>query len=154
MVLAGVYAVLTAAGGVVTGYGDRAEDRLGVGGTVVGAYGTAAACMVVPLVAPALALPAMVGFLTLPSLAGPAKSNYLNERTDSVARATTLSAVSFVNSLVRIPVLLAGGVVADAFSPTLAMAAVGAAVLGVGGGVVLVDRPLTTPVTARGATAD
>ena len=98
--------------------------------------------MIAPLIVPALTIPAVVGMMSIQSLASPGVRQYLNEYAESAARATINSAKSFLNSLLRVPVMLGSGVAADAISPTVAMAGVGAAFLLVSGSVVLVDRPV------------
>ncbi len=52
-------------------------------------------------------------------------NQYVNDRVASVGRATVLSAASMVYSLAVVPFELAGGVVADALSPTGALASFG-----------------------------
>ncbi|WP_416840829.1 MFS transporter [Haloferax sp. DFSO52] len=69
-------------------------------------------------------------------------NQYVNDRIDSVGRATVLSATGMLYSLAVIPFELAGGVVADVFSPAGALAAFGG-VLAVGSAVLwVVDRPV------------
>jgi MFS family permease len=143
VVLSGVYAGFTLASAVAVRYGDAAATRFGVGGTAVLAYGLGAVCMLVPLLVPALALPAMIAFIAFPRVAGPSVSSYLNEHTESLARATVMSALSFIRSVVRVPILLGAGVVADTTAPPVAMAALGATVIVVGTILVALDRPLT-----------
>jgi hypothetical protein len=110
--------------------------------------------MMLPLFVPMLALPAMVLFMTFPSVAGPAVSGYLNQHTESVARATVMSGVSFIQAVVRIPILLASGWIADARSPPVAMAGIGVAVVMVGGLVVLFDHPITASTQEQVQIAD
>lgn len=155
VVLATVYALTSTVSGFVVRFGKTAESYLGVPATIALPYAAGAVCMLVPFVAPKFALPAMVGFLSIPMLAGPTKSAYLNDHMESATRATTGSTISFVMAIVRIPILLAGGMLADAVSPRFAMAALGASVLVAGGVVLLVDWPLTISVTeTTGVAAD
>ncbi|WP_411964048.1 MFS transporter [Haloferax sp. YSMS24] len=69
-------------------------------------------------------------------------NQYVNDHVDSAGRATVLSATGMLYSLAVIPFELAGGVVADAVSPSGALAAFGGVLL-VGAGVLwVVDRPV------------
>ncbi len=149
-----LYAVYALVSGVAVSYGATARDRFGVGGTVLLAYGSGALCMVLPLAFTPLALPAMVLFMTVPSLAGPAVGGYLNRHTESMARATVMSGVSFVQAVVRMPILLVSGYVADLQSPTVAMAGIGLGVLGLGAGAILLDYPVTIAQESSAETAD
>lgn len=154
VVLAVLYAVYSAASGIAVSYGAKAKERLGVGGTVLFAYGFGALCMMIPFFVQILALPAMVLFMTFPSVASPAVSGYLNHHTESVARATVMSGVSFIQAIVRIPILLVSGYVADVQSPPLAMAGIGLSVIILGGIVVLFDHPVAVSVQNQGQAAD
>lgn len=136
------YGAFELSSGLVLGYAETARSRLGLGGTVAVAFGGSAGCMIVPLIVPELTVPAVVGMMSVQSLASPGVRQYLNEYADSAARATINSAKSFLNSLLRIPIMLGSGIAADAISPRVAMAGVGAAFLLVSGSVALVDRPV------------
>ena len=154
VLVAVTYAVFEFGSGVVLNYADPVQSRLGLGGTVAVAYGGSALCMLVPFVLPVLTIPAVVGMMSLQSLASPGVSQYLNDRAESAARATLNSAKSFLNSALRIPVMLGSGVVADLLSPTVALAGVGVAFVALAGLVVLVDRPLVGTTARTGTSAD
>ena len=142
LLVGATYGVFELSSGLVLRYAEATQSRLGLGGTVAVAFGGSAACMIAPLIVPTLTIPAVVGMMSIQSLASPGVRQYLNEYADSAARATINSAKSFLNSLLRIPIMLGSGVAADAVSPTVAMAGVGAAFLLVSGSVALVDRPV------------
>jgi MFS family permease len=142
LLVGATYGAFELSSGVVLRYAETARSRLGLGGTVAVAFGGSAACMIAPLIVPALTVPAVVGMMSIQSLASPGVRQYLNEYADSAARATINSAKSFLNSLLRVPIMLGSGVAADAISPTVAMAGVGAAFLLVSGSVALADRPV------------
>nr|WP_089881069.1 MFS transporter [Halogeometricum limi] len=96
-------------------------------------------------VTPALLVPVL--FLTrvvvepTRSLAG----QYVNDRIETLGRATVLSAMAMAGGLTVIPFQLAGGAVSDAASPSLALALAGG-VLVVGSALVLLwESPLRTP---------
>jgi MFS family permease len=69
-------------------------------------------------------------------------SQYVNDRIDAVGRATTLSAMSMVSGLSVIPFQLGSGLLSDALSPGIALAAAGG-LLVVGAAIV---HLLSTPV--------
>jgi MFS family permease len=142
LLVAATYAAFELGSGVALGCAEATRSRLGLGGTVAVAFAGSAACMIAPLFVPAATVPAVVGMMSLQSLASPGVRQYLNEYAASTARATLNSAKSFLNSLLRIPVMLGSGVAADAVSPTVAMAGVGAAFLLASGVVAVVDRPV------------
>ena len=142
LLVGATYGAFELSSGLVLRYAETARSRLGLGGTVAVAFGGSAACMIAPLIVPRLTIPAVVGMMSIQSLASPGVRQYLNEYADSAARATINSAKSFLNSLLRIPIMLGSGIAADAISPTVAMAGVGAALLLASGSVALVDRPV------------
>ncbi len=74
-------------------------------------------------VAPILAVPAFFVARAVNTASVTLGNQYLNDRIDSVGRATVLSSASMVYSLAVVPFEVVGGVVADATSPlgTLAL---------------------------------
>jgi len=154
VVLGVVGAAYTAASAVAVDHADALAARVGRGPAIAGAYGACAVAMLAPLAAwygpvgpVAAAAVAAVVFQSLPSVAGVVRNAYLHEHAASLTRATTMSAVALASSLVRMPVVLAGGVVADAYAPSTAVVAAGAGALLVGALVVALDGPLTVPNT-------
>ncbi|KTG27790.1 MFS transporter [Haloferax profundi] len=94
-----------------------------------------------PLFGP-LAFPAFVVARAVTNSSVVLGNQYVNDRVDSVGRATVLSAAGMLYSLAVVPFELAGGVVADAVSPTGALAAFGGVLL-VGSAVLwTVERPV------------
>lgn len=149
VILGAVGAAYTFVGAVAVDYADALEDRLGTGLTVGTIYAVSTVVMLVPFAATvfpvsvvAVTALAMVVFNSLPKIAGPVRNGYLHEYADTVDRATVMSGVTFSFSLVRVPVILAAGAVADAYSATLAVASTAAFALLVGGALLLVDGPL------------
>lgn len=154
LLVAGAYAVLEFSSGIALNYAETVQLRLGLRGTVAVAYGGSALCMLVPFIAPVLTIPAVIGMISLQSLASPGVSQYINERAESVARATINSAKSFLTSALRVPVILGSGVVADTVSPTVALAGVGTVFLASAGLIVLLDRPVFGPIMPSEASGD
>ncbi|ADE04287.1 MFS transporter [Haloferax volcanii] len=95
----------------------------------------------VPLFGP-LAFPAFAVARGVTNVSSVLGNQYVNDRVDSVGRATVLSAAGMLYSLAVVPFELAGGVVADALSPAGALALFGG-VLVVGAGLLwTVERPV------------
>jgi MFS family permease len=107
-----------------------------VGGALVGMY-------FVPL----LALPTFLLIRGVSDVTRSFAGQYVNDRVESLGRATVLSAMAMVSGLAVVPFQLASGVVSDAVSPLFALAVAGG-VLVVGAGAVLLWE---TPVDAEAA---
>ncbi|WP_458188603.1 MFS transporter [Haladaptatus sp. NG-WS-4] len=103
--------------------------------------------LVVPVFAPIFALPMFFVRTGSQTVLQPLVNQHINDNAGSVGRATVLSAASMVYALVRLPLKLAGGVVADGYSPLVAVAVLGVVVL-VGLGVVYAwEAPVGTGAT-------
>ncbi|MXR20725.1 MFS transporter, partial [Halobacterium sp. PCN9] len=89
-----------------------------------------------------LVLPAFVAMRPMGAVVRTVRSRYLNDRIESVGRATAMSAASLVFSVVRFPLLLGAGVVADAFGPYVALSAVNAAFVGCAAVLWVVETPI------------
>lgn len=142
-----IYAGFTSISAVAVNYADDLETTLGTGPAILACYGLAGIAMLGPLTSPVLAIPAVVAFMSIPSVVGPIRGNYLNTHSGSAERATVLSSVSLLGMALRIPFLLTGGVVADRISPTVAFGVLGGIFLLVGSVAVLADLPFTKPAS-------
>ncbi|MFD1644607.1 MFS transporter [Haloarchaeobius litoreus] len=140
-VLGVVYASFTGFGALLSDRAAGVEAWLGTRRTVLCSFLVDALAMCAVLVEPLLVVPMMFVHRGVVSVLGPVKRSYLNEQLESVGRATVLSAVSMVVSLVQVPVGLGGGVLADRLAPEVAVAALGALLL-----VTTVLAALSTPV--------
>lgn len=139
-----LYAGFTAVGAVASYHTDWIRERVGIRGwfaalpfVVGGLYLALGAVAFV-------AIPAFFVVRASFSVSNTLGNQYVNDNVESVGRATVLSATGMVYSLVLVPFELAGGVLADAFSPRLTLAAFGG-ILVVGA---LAMRAWTTPVSA------
>lgn len=93
---------------------------------------------------PVLALPTFLLARGLADVTRTFAGQYVNDRIDTVGRATVLSALAMVSGLAVIPFQLGSGVISDAVSPLFALA-VGGAVLIVGSAAIrLWERPVRT----------
>jgi MFS family permease len=122
-----VYAGFTAVAAVASYYAGGVEDRLGRrGAALVVPFGTAAV-LLLPLAAPALAIPAFFAMRASGAVFRPIANGYVNDHAGSAGRATVLSAASMVYALVRTPLKIGVGVLADAAGeiPAVAGLAVG-----------------------------
>jgi MFS family permease len=119
-----VYAAFTLGTAVAGYYAGTLDARLGTRRTTFAIPPVVTAVVGLAAVFPLLALPAFLlqkgANVALRSVV----SGYLNDRAGDVGRATTLSAASMVYAAVRLPLILAIGVVADAYGPLFAVGTV------------------------------
>jgi MFS family permease len=87
---------------------------VGLGGALVGMY-----------FLPLLALPTLLFVRGVADTTRSLASSYVNDRIDSVGRATVLSATAMVSGLTVVPFQVGSGVVSDAVSPLFALAVAG-----------------------------
>jgi predicted MFS family arabinose efflux permease len=143
-----LYAGFTLASAVAGYAAGDVQRRLGVRGATLSVPVLVGVSLLLPLAAPAFAFPMFFLLRGSRTLLQPIVTQYLNDHAESAGRATILSAASMVYALVRLPLYLAGGVVADRFSPVVAVAALGAVLLlGLGAAATWED-----PVVARSET--
>lgn len=128
-----LYATFSVVAALASDRASDLEDALGVGTVLLVLPMATAVLFVLPAVFPVLVFPMFLAFRGTQSLVRPIAGQYINDHVASVGRATLLSAVSMVYALARVPLAVGSGVVADAYSPILAVAALGAGFLAVGG---------------------
>ncbi|UPV74811.1 MFS transporter [Halorussus limi] len=159
VVLGCLYAAFTALSAAAVDRAGALRDALGATPALLALVGLGGTAMAVPVVATralggpvavGATLAAVVGFRTCREVVHPIHSAYLNDRAESVGRATTLSAVSFVSALVRVPFLLVGGRVADATTPALALALVGLVAVVAVLGAAVTAHPLDSETAVTG----
>jgi MFS family permease len=102
-----------------------------VGGALVGMY-------FVPL----LALPTFLLARGLADVTETFAGQYVNDRIETVGRATVLSAMAMVSGLTVIPFQLGSGVISDFVSPLFALAIAGVVLIGGSGGILLWEQPI------------
>ena len=120
-----LYAGFTGVSGVASYHAGTVEDALDVRRAVLFVPVAVAAALVVPRTLAAVAIPAFLAMRAADALLRPMASGYLNDRVAGAGRATVLSAASMAYALLRVPMILAGGVVADAAGPLTAVAGFG-----------------------------
>jgi MFS family permease len=124
-----VYAGFTGVAAVATAASGRIEAALGAAGWFRLAPVGLGLALAVVAVLPVLAVPAFFLLRAIRELTDPLQGQYLNDRTPSLGRATTLSAVAMVHALVVAPFEVAAGLLADRVGPTDAVAVIGAGLL-------------------------
>jgi MFS family permease len=128
-----VYAGFTAVSAVVSYLTGTIEARLGIRGWFVLAPVVVGGLFLALWVLPVLAVPAFFVARAANTASVTLGNQYLNDRVESVGRATVLSSASMALSLAVIPFELTGGVLADLLSPVRALALFGGVLLvGVG----------------------
>ncbi|MFC4359323.1 MFS transporter [Halobium salinum] len=143
-----LYAAFSVVGAIVSDYAGDVEERFGARKVLLFLPLGIAVFYLLPAFVPLLVFPmffAMKGGFTL---VWPISSRYMNDRIESVGRATVLSVVSMLRAVAGIPFRIGSGVVADMTSTLVAAAALGAAFI-VG---VLVLQAVTTPIKTDGGT--
>ncbi|USZ69199.1 MFS transporter [Halorussus salilacus] len=119
------YAAISLVGAGISYYTGAIKSRIGlrrwflvlpfaVGAALVGMY-----------VAPVLALPVLLLARGVADTTKALASQYINDRIESVGRATVLSAMAMVSGVTVIPFQLGSGVASDVSSPLLALAVAG-----------------------------
>jgi len=133
VVLGVVYAAFTAVSAAVTANADRVRGAVGLAGYFRLAPPALGVVLAAVAVVPGAAVPAFFAMRAVRSLTEPLQGQYVNDRTPSVGRATTLSAVSMAHALIGAPFELLGGRLADLLGPatTVAVVGVGLAVVAV-----------------------
>jgi MFS family permease len=148
-----LYASFTAVSALASDRASDLEEWLGVRGAILAVPAVTAVLLLAPAVVPLVAFPMFFVLKGGQSILRPIVGQYLNDRIESVGRATVLSGVSMVYALVRIPLSVGSGVVADATSPLTAVATLGATFVVLGGAVWLVGRPASDAPTAEASGA-
>jgi MFS family permease len=136
------YAAYSLFGAGLSYYTGTIRDRLGlrtwflwlpfvVGGALVGMY-------FVPL----LALPTFLLIRGLSDVTRSFAGQYINDRIETVGRATVLSAMAMVSGLAVVPFQLGSGIVSDLVSPLFALAVAGVVLICSSLGILLWETPI------------
>jgi hypothetical protein len=125
VVLGVLYAGFTVVSAIGSYFAGDIEETLGLWWTLLIVPMVTAVLLVLPRVVVVAALPMFVAIRGSKALLLPIVNGHLNDHIGSAGRATTLSAFSMSYQLLRIPLVLAAGVVADVVSETAAVAVLG-----------------------------
>ena len=121
-----LYAGFSGVSAVVTFYADRLEEAIGAQVWVRVTPALLGLAFLVASLVPVLAIPAFFLMRALLNATDVLKDRYVNDRTESLGRATVLSAASMLFGLARVPFRLLSGVVGDLTTPLTAIGVVGA----------------------------
>jgi MFS family permease len=136
------YAAYSLFGAGLSYYTGAIRDRVGlrrwfrwlpfvVGGALVGSY-----------FLPLLALPAFLLIRGLSDVTRSFAGQYVNDRVETVGRATVLSAMAMVSGLAVVPFQLGSGVISDVVSPLFALAVAGGVLIVGSAGILLWEPPI------------
>jgi len=136
------YAVYSLFGAGLSYYTGAIRDRLGlrtwflwlpfvVGGALVGMY-----------FVPVLALPTFLLIRGLSDVTRSFAGQYINDRIETMGRATVLSAMAMVSGLAVVPFQLGSGIVSDVVSPLFALAVAGVVLVVSSAGILLWEAPI------------
>ena len=103
----------------------------GVGGALVGLY-----------FFPVLALPAFLLIRGLSDVTRSLAGQYINDRIETMGRATVLSAMAMVSGLAVVPFQLGSGVISDVVTPSFALAVGGVVLIVISIGILLWEPPV------------
>ena len=145
------YAAYSLVGAVLTYYTGAIRERVGlrtwflvlpfaVGGALVGMY-----------FVPVLALPTFLLIRGVSDVTQSFAGQYVNDRVESLGRATVLSAMAMVSGLAVVPFQLGSGVVSDAVSPLFALGVAGAVLVVGATAILLWEVPVGDDATGRPA---
>jgi len=146
-----LYALFTVLAAVASARAEWIRDRIGVDGWFLLAPAVLGTLFVGAWAVPLVALPGFVALRAVKATTTPLANGYVNDRIGTAGRATVLSGVSMVYSLVKIPFSLLGGALADASAPLVAIGALGALLLAATalvhrrGSPIATDEPGATP---------
>ncbi|WP_058364903.1 MFS transporter [Haloparvum sedimenti] len=139
------YAAYSLVGAVLSYYTGAIKDFIGIQTWFIILPFIVGAALVGMYFIPILALPTFLVARGLSDVTRSFAGQYVNNRIETLGRATVLSAMAMVSGLAVIPFQLGSGVLSDYVSPLFALA-VGGVVLIVGSGVILSwELPVTEP---------
>ncbi|WP_425601453.1 MFS transporter [Halorubrum salinum] len=130
------YAAYSLVGAVLSYYTGAIKERVGVKTWFVVLPFLVGAALVGMYFVPVLALPTFLVARGLSDVTRSFAGQYVNNRIETLGRATVLSAMAMVSGLAVVPFQLGSGVISDYVSPLFALAAAGG-VLIVGSGLLL-----------------
>ncbi|MFC7141193.1 MFS transporter [Halosimplex aquaticum] len=126
-----LYAGFTLLAALASARAEWIRERVGLDGWFLLTPALLGTLFVGAWVVPLVAIPGFVAIRAMRAVTRPLSKGYVNDRVATAGRATVLSGVSMAYSLIKLPFSVAGGVLADALSPLVAMAALGVGLLAV-----------------------
>ena len=147
-----LYASFAVVGAVASDNAGAVRDRLGFRTALVWIPIGVSVALVAPSFVALLAIPVFILVKGSYALSKPLATQYVNDHTGSVNRATVLSATSMTFAVVRAPLKPMAGFVADTTSPLSTVALLGIAFLLVAVVLAVRARPVVAPPPARSST--
>ncbi|MFC4542056.1 MFS transporter [Halosolutus amylolyticus] len=144
-----VYAGFAALSAIASYYAESVRDLFGLRTALLALPVAIAGLFLTPLVLGLLAIPVFFCMKGATALYRPLVNQYLNDRVESVGRATLLSAASMGYALVRAPLKPVAGYLADLTSPIVLLAAIGAGFVVVAVTMVVLASPVPAIGTAE-----
>lgn len=136
------FAGFTATSAIASMYAGSVRDKLGAPLSLVGAGFLSALPLIGGLVFPPIALLGFFAIKTTHALALPIVNGYVNDHTETGGRATTLSAMSMLFSIAKMPLLIGIGALADATDVFIAVGALGVIFVTLAGGILAIEFPV------------
>jgi MFS family permease len=149
-----LYASFTVVSAIASDRADDVKQWLGIRRAMLLVPVAVGVVYVLPAVVPLLVFPMFFVMKGSGSLVRPIAGQYLNDRVESVGRATVLSVVSMVYAVARTPFAIGSGAVADMTSPRMAVAVLGVIFLVGTALIYLSTNPIRTEDAAVDAAAD
>jgi len=138
-----LYAGFMLVSAAATYYTGALRERIGIDGWFAIAPLLVAVPLLATVVAPAAAIPAFFVARASKSISYALRGQYLNDRLPSLGRATVLSTASLVYGVFIVIGRFVGGGLADAMSPSGALAAMAAAMLAIVAATYAVENPFS-----------
>jgi MFS family permease len=137
------YAGYSLLGAVLSYHTGTIRERIGLRTWFLALPFVVGAALIGMYLVPVLALPTFLLARGLSDVTRSFAGQYVNDRVETLGRATVLSAMAMVSGLAVVPFQLGSGVVSDSVSPLFAMALAGVALVAGSGAILLWESPVT-----------
>ncbi|GAA0231810.1 MFS transporter [Halobacterium noricense] len=149
-----LYTAFSVVAAIASYYAGAIEDYLSTRWAVLLISALVGIFFVIPIFFPLVAFPLFFVMKSANTVMKPIASGYVNEHTESIGRATVLSAVSMMYALVRFPLKPLSGVVADIRTPLVALAVLGSLFLVCGIVFYTLESPVGSVEKGTGVSSD
>lgn len=136
------FAGFTATSAIASMYAGSVRSRIGAPLSLLGAGFLSAALLIGGLVNPPIVLLGFVAIKTSHALVLPIVNGYVNDHTETGGRATTLSAMSMLFSITKMPLLVGIGALADATDVFIAVGSLGVIFVTLAAGILTIEFPV------------
>lgn len=142
------FAGFTATSAVASMYAGPIRQRFGAPATLAGTGFLSALLLAGTVLVRPIAVVGFVVVKTADALLLPVVNGYVNDVTETAGRATTLSAISMLFNVSKMPLLVGAGAVADLTNVFVAVSALGVSFVLLATAVFLVEVPVEAPITS------